>query len=147
MTLYTNSLDGYSTTFSCRLRKGHHFLRWQGQLRFLSTTLFPYTFAVSSGGREYLVFIDQYINGLYISIPSMFTAADIAPFDDFVYNKNKLLEAGMEEFWAVTIAQALRVFDLEMRQASELRKKAMGNAIPECAEDLELPSMKQSATQ
>ena len=123
MSLYNNNLNGYTAKFACRLRKDHHFYRWPGRLQIISSAELPFEFIVSADGLQYRVFTGSYINGFYIAVPSMFIASDISQFEDIAYNENKFLEAGMTEFWALTIAQALRVFHHEMQIPREVRLK------------------------
>ena len=116
MNLFINNLDGHVLEYGCRIRKDGHFIRWKAKARCITTTSLPYEISVSADGQEYLAFIGSYINGYYIAVPGMFKSADLSTPDDYIYNQGKLLEAGMDDFWAATFAQAFRVFDSALHE-------------------------------
>ncbi len=104
-------LDGQVYIFTCHSRHTKKNSEWIARLTCVSTSGFPYEAVVSVDGYSYTFLLGRYINGFYISIPSLYKAADLAAPGDLLYNREKLLDAGLTRRLAITFARALQVFD------------------------------------
>ena len=63
-------------------------------------------------GEHYYTFLfGHYINGFYISIPSLCKASDLASPGDILYNIERLMQAGLSRRLAATFARALQLFE------------------------------------
>lgn len=85
MSVDTN-LDGRIYCFTCRNRHTHP-KEWSAKLTLIQMSELPYVASLAVDGYLYTFIIGHYINGFYISIPSLFKSADIAQLYDIAYNE------------------------------------------------------------
>lgn len=115
------NLDGQIYIFTCHTCYTKKKAEWIARLTCVSTSVLPYEAAVSVDGYCYTFLFGRYINGFYISIPSLYKAADLTSPGDILYNKGKLMEAGLSRRLATTFARALQFFDADIHGGCQER--------------------------
>lgn len=92
--------------FHCQEKIGRRFQRWSGIITRLVNHGSHYEIYINS--RSGFIFIvGEYINGGFISIPSFNVGSDLADYDDYFWNKERLASI-MNKVDAITVAEALR---------------------------------------
>jgi hypothetical protein len=92
--------------FDCNETIGQHFEHWSGAVTRLINHGSHYEIFIES--RSGFVFIvGKYISGGFISIPAFNVGADLANYDDYFWNKERLASI-MNRVDAITVAEALR---------------------------------------
>ena len=92
--------------FHCQGKIKNRFQRWSGTITHLINHGSHYEIYISS--RSGFVFlVGKYINGGFISIPAFNVGSDLAEYDDYFWN-NERLASIMNQVDAATIAEALR---------------------------------------
>lgn len=115
------NLDGQIYIFSCHTCHTKKKTEWIARLTCLSASVLPYEAVVSVDGCSYPFLFGRYINGFYISIPSLSKAADLTSPGDILPNRDKLMEAGLSKRLATTFARALQIFDADTRGGCQER--------------------------
>ena len=105
------NLDGQIYIFTCHTRHTKKKAEWIARLTCISASDFPYEAIVSVDGYSYTFLFGRYINGFYISIPSLCKASDLASPGEILYNIERLMEAGLSRRLATTFARALQLFE------------------------------------
>ena len=111
--LIKKNLEGQIYIFTCHARYTKKNAEWIARLTFVSASEFPYEAIVSVDGYSYTFLLGHYINGFYISIPSLYKSADLTSPGDFLYNREALMKAGLSRRLATTFARALQLFDAD----------------------------------
>lgn len=92
--------------FYCYEKIGERFERWSGTVSRLVKHGSHYEIYINS--RSGFIFIvGKYINGGFISIPAFNVGSDLANYDDYLWN-NERLASIMNRVDAATVAEALR---------------------------------------
>lgn len=107
------NLDGQIYIFTCHTCHAKKKTEWIARLTCVSASVLPYEAVVSVDGCAYSFLFGRYINGLYISIPSLYKAADLTSPGDILHNREKLMEAGLSRRLATTFARALQLLDAD----------------------------------
>lgn len=71
--------------------------------------------SIAAGGISYLVIYGRHINGYFTALPSKGIAAEQAEPDNVAYNRDKLIDAGLNEDIAQAIAEEINIITAKMQ--------------------------------
>lgn len=93
-------------TFQCRAKIGRTFEEWEGCVQSLQDHGSHYELRIQSRSG-FLVLVGNYTAGAFLSIPAHDVGCDLAAYDDYFWN-NERLSRSLSRVDAATVARALQ---------------------------------------